>query len=134
MALPRFYEKPRPASCSLGLESVDNEQVTAIGPRAAENGGQRGQNSARAQSMVLFVAFAVALYRSWLLIRPFLWVLTWAVVMAVLFYPVHEQLRKWVSSPGWSAVLSTLLVIVTVLAPTAMVVRSVAGEVQTIAR
>ena len=108
--------------------------MTALGPRAAENGGQRGRDAARAQSMVIFVAFAVALYLSWLLIRPFLWVLTWAVVMTVLFYPVHEQLRKWVSSPGWSAVLSTLLVIVTVLAPTAMVVRSVAGEVQAITR
>jgi predicted PurR-regulated permease PerM len=84
--------------------------------------------------MVIFVALAVSVYLSWLLIRPFLWVLTWAVVMTVLFYPVQEQLRKWISSPGWSAVLSTLLVIVTVLVPTAMVARSVAGEAQTIAK
>ena len=84
--------------------------------------------------MAIFVAFAASVYVSWLLIRPFLWVLMWAVVMTVLFYPVQEQLRKWISSPGWSAVLSTLLVIVTVLAPTAMVARSVAGEAQAIAK
>ena len=106
-----------------------DEDVATIGPRPAENGQPR-RESARAQSMAIFVAFAIAVYLSFLLIRPFLWVLTWAVVMTVLFYPVHEQIRKYIASPGWSAVLSTLLVIVTVLAPTAMVVSAVGGEVR----
>ncbi len=84
--------------------------------------------------MAVFVAFAVSVYLSFLLIRPFLWVLTWAVVMTVLFYPVHEQLRKWIASSGWSAAVSTLLVIVTILVPTALVARSVVGEAQSIAQ
>jgi predicted PurR-regulated permease PerM len=83
--------------------------------------------------MAIFVAFAVSVYLSWLLIRPFLWVLTWAGVMTVLFYPIHERLLRWLTSPGWSAALSTLLVIVTILVPTAMVARSVVGEAQAVA-
>jgi predicted PurR-regulated permease PerM len=83
--------------------------------------------------MAIFIAFAVSVYLSWLLIRPFLWVITWAVVMCVLFYPIHQQLQRRLTSPGWSAALSTLLVIVTILVPTALVVRSVVGEAQYVA-
>lgn len=100
-----------------------------IGPRNAQS-----RDSARAQSMAIFIACAVSVYLSWLLIRPFLWVLAWAVVTSVLFYPVHERLNRRLTSPGWCAALSTLLVIITILAPTALVARSVVGEAQVIAQ
>lgn len=111
---------------------MDNDQITPLGARATEN-GQWSRDNARAQSAAIFVAFAVSVYLSWLLIRPFLWVLTWAVVMTVLFYPVDQQLRKWITSNGWSAALSTILVIVTVLVPTAVVARAVVDEARTVA-
>lgn len=100
--------------------------------RGAESG--RTRDGARAQSTAIFVAFAVSVYLSWLLIRPFLWALAWAGVMSVLFYPVHERLSRRLTSQSWSAALSTTLVILTILVPTAVVVRSVVGEAQAVAR
>src|SRR5262245_32904126 len=90
---------------------------------------QPSRDFARAQSMAIFVAVALFIYLSWLLIRPFLWVVMWAIVMCVLFYPVHEKIQKRLKSPAAAAALSTVLVVITILVPTALVARSVANEV-----
>jgi predicted PurR-regulated permease PerM len=58
-------------------------------------------------------------------------VLLWAVVLVIVFYPIHKRIERRLGSPSWAAVLSTLLVIVTILVPltllTLAVVRELAG-------
>ena len=65
------------------------------------------------RSLGLLVIFAIAAYLCWLMLRPFMGVLMWAVVLVVVFYPAHRRLEAWTGSPGPAAALSTLLVVFT---------------------
>ena len=82
------------------------------------------------RSLGLLVIFAIAAYLCWLMLRPFVGVLMWAVVLVVVFYPAHRRLEAWTGSPGSAAALSTLLVIVTILLPVIGVTFAVAHELR----
>ena len=80
------------------------------------------------RSLGLLVIFAIAFYLCWLMLRPFVGVLMWAVVLVVVFYPAHRRLVAWTGNPGTAAALSTLLVILTILLPVVGVTFAVARE------
>src|SRR6187402_2568655 len=81
--------------------------------------------------ITLSVVLALALYLCWLMLLPFVNVVLWAAVLAVVFYPMHRRIHSRVGSPAGAAALSTLLVIVLILLPatfiTIAVVRELAG-------
>ena len=76
----------------------------------------------------LLAATAVALYLCWSMLQPFIEVVLWAVVLVIVFFPVHRRIRARVGSPGWSAVLSCLLVIVVILVPLTLLTFAVVNE------
>jgi predicted PurR-regulated permease PerM len=80
------------------------------------------------RSLGLLVIFAIAAYLCWLMVRPFVGVLMWAIVLVVVFYPAHRRLEAWTGNPGSAAALSTLLVILTILLPVVGVTFAVARE------
>lgn len=82
----------------------------------------------------LLVAAVIALYLCWLMLEPFVEVLLWAVVLVIVFMPVHRRVRARVGSPGWSAMLSCLLVVVVILVPLTLVALAVTREVTHIAQ
>jgi predicted PurR-regulated permease PerM len=82
----------------------------------------------------LLVAAVIALYLCWLMLEPFVEVLLWAVVLVIVFMPIHRRVRARVGSPGWSAMLSCLLVVVVILVPLTLVALAVAREVTHIAQ
>jgi predicted PurR-regulated permease PerM len=86
--------------------------------------------------VTLGIAVAIALYLCWLLVRPFLNVILWAAVLAVVFFPMHRRIRTRVGSPSGAAIVSTLLVVVLILLPvsfiTVAVVRELAGAADNI--
>ena len=88
----------------------------------------------RARWLALLAVTLIALYLCWLMLQPFIEVLLWAAVLAIVFYPVHRRIAARTGSPSWSAVLSSLLVIVTILVPLSLVtftvVKQVAGFAQ----
>lgn len=90
----------------------------------------RSRTSPRAQTYAILAALAVALYASWLVILPFLGVIAWAVVMTVLFYPVHWRIEERLGRRGLAALCSTLLVIFTLLLPTAAVLTATVAELR----
>ena len=59
----------------------------------------------------VLAATAIALYLCWLMLRPFLGVLAWAIVLVIVFYPVHKQLGNRIKRRGLRAFLSCLLVV-----------------------
>src|SRR5687767_14827480 len=65
------------------------------------------------------------------MVQPFVNVILWASVLAVVFYPLHRRIRERVGSPSGAAIVSTLLVVVLILLPatfiTIAVVRELAG-------
>src|SRR5512132_4048618 len=88
---------------------------------------------AKSQSRVLrwiglLAATLVALYLCWLMLQPFIEVVLWAVVLVIVFFPVHKRIQARVGSPGWSAMLSCLLVIVVILVPLTLLTFAVVNE------
>ena len=77
----------------------------------------------------LLIVTAIALYLCWLMIKPFLGVLMWAAVLVIVFYPIHRRLVQRTNRPALSALLSCALVILTILAPVALVTVAVLNEV-----
>jgi predicted PurR-regulated permease PerM len=87
-----------------------------------------------AGTVTLLLVLAFALYVCWLMVQPFLNVILWAAVLAVVFYPLHRRIRSRVPSPSGAAAISTLAVIVLILAPvtfiTIAVVRELSGAAE----
>src|SRR5215208_8139455 len=82
----------------------------------------------------LLAATALALYLCWSMLQPFVEVVLWAIVLVIVFFPVHRRIRARVGSPGWSAVLSCLLVIVVILVPLTLLTFAVVSELSDFAQ
>lgn len=86
--------------------------------------------------VTIAVALAVALYLCWLMLQPFVNVVLWAAVLAIVFYPMHRRIQARLGSPSWAAICSTLLVILLILLPatfiTMAVVRELAGAAESL--
>jgi predicted PurR-regulated permease PerM len=65
----------------------------------------------------LLAATGVVLYLCWQILRPFLDIITWSVVLAITFHPVHQRLVRRIAHPSLSAFISTMLVVLTILVP-----------------
>jgi predicted PurR-regulated permease PerM len=68
------------------------------------------------------------------MLQPFVEVVLWAVVLVIVFFPVHRRIRARVGSPGWSAVLSCLLVIFVILVPLTLLTFAVVNELSNFAQ
>src|SRR5579863_2767347 len=67
----------------------------------------------------LLAASAVALYVCYIMARPFTKPLLFAAVLAIVFYPLHQRIRRKVRGPNAAALLSTVIVLLVVAIPTA---------------
>ena len=77
---------------------------------------------------LLLAVTVIALYLCWLMVKPFLGVLAWAAVLVIVFYPVHQRLVRKTKRPALSALISCVLVILTILVPVALVTVAVLRE------
>src|SRR5215212_328531 len=82
----------------------------------------------------LLAATAVALYLCWSMLQPFIEVVLWAIVLVIVFFPVHRRIKARVGSPSWSAVLSCLLVIVVILVPLTLLTFAIVNELANFAQ
>jgi predicted PurR-regulated permease PerM len=73
-------------------------------------------------------ATAIALYLCWLMIKPFLGVVAWAIVLVIVFYPVHTRLARRIRRPGLRALLSCLLVVLIIVIPLTVLTTLIAQE------
>jgi predicted PurR-regulated permease PerM len=96
--------------------------------------GLNESRSRLARWVALMAATVVALYLCWAMLQPFIEVLLWAVVLVIVFMPVHRRVRARVGSPGWSAMLSCLLVVVVILVPLTLVTLAIVREMTHIAQ
>ena len=94
------------------------------------------EHSHQVRLIAVLAVTAVALYLCWLMLRPFVAVLAWAVVLVIVFYPVHTHLSQRIKRRSLCALLSTFLVIVAVMLPlillTVAVTNELAGAVRTL--
>jgi predicted PurR-regulated permease PerM len=71
----------------------------------------------RASKIFLLALSLIVLYACYLIIKPFWEPLFFAVLIAIVLYPVHNRVRKLIRSGGWAALVSTLFVLLMVMAP-----------------
>ncbi len=67
--------------------------------------------------LALLVITAIAVYLCWLMVEPFFQTVVWAAVLAIVSYPIYQRLIRRGRSPGVAAVLTTVLVVLTVVVP-----------------
>lgn len=85
-------------------------------------------NNRQVRWWVLLFVTVVCLYLCWLIIQPFVGVLAWATVLVIVFYPIHQRLVKRTKRPALSALISCVLVVLTILVPVALVTVAVLNE------
>jgi predicted PurR-regulated permease PerM len=84
---------------------------------------------------VLFLAvLTLALGLCAALLFPFLRLLAWAVVLAVIAHPIHRQVVRWVRPPSVAAAITCLLVVGAVVAPSSLLVAHVVDQATWLAR
>jgi predicted PurR-regulated permease PerM len=83
----------------------------------------------RARWIAVMAATAIALYLCWLMLKPFIGVLEWAIVLVIVFYPIHKRLATRIRNPSLNALVSCLLVVVTLVLPLVILGMAVADEV-----
>jgi predicted PurR-regulated permease PerM len=113
-------------SCAASCELIWIKMMGEPGPNTVRmniNDGQTRELSGRSGDAVVQIAIrlgllATLIYWSFVLLRPFIPILVWSVVLAVALYPVFD----WLSSrlghrPRTAAILTTLIVLAVFLAP-----------------
>jgi predicted PurR-regulated permease PerM len=81
----------------------------------------------RIAAALSIAALAGLLYLLFLVVQPFLSPLGWAAVLAIVFYPMHEQLeRRW--GAGRSAAITTAAVTLLVVGPMLLVMAAFIRE------
>lgn len=80
----------------------------------------------RATIVFLLGLTAVALYLCYVLISPFLKPIVFSAILAVLFFPLHSQVRHHVRNRTASALLSTVVVILLIALSATFLGRSIA--------
>jgi predicted PurR-regulated permease PerM len=88
----------------------------------------------QARWLAILVVTAIALYLCWLMLRPFIEVLSWAAVLVTVFYPVHKRLAARIRRPGLSALASSLLVLIVFVVPFIFLIVTLANELTGAAR
>ena len=87
----------------------------------------------QAEQIAILAATALALWLCWSMLRPFVQVIAWAAILAILFFPAHRWIHRRVRHAAPASALSLLLVLITVIAPllfvTTTLVRELAGAV-----
>jgi predicted PurR-regulated permease PerM len=82
--------------------------------------------------MFLVGLAGVALYLCYLIAKPFLGPVLIAVMLAIVFHPLHARMQLFFRRPGVTAALSTTLVLLIITIPIVILGRSVSGELRTV--
>ena len=88
----------------------------------------------QAAVICLLVLAAVALYFCYLIAKPFLGPVVIAVMLAIVFYPVHARMEQSFQRPSLAAALSTISVLLLVVIPMVLLAVSVSGELRAVAQ
>jgi predicted PurR-regulated permease PerM len=94
----------------------------------------RVESRLSAQWAALLTALVIALYLCWQMVQPFVNVLLWALVLTIVFLPVHRRILARLRTPSLSAAVSTALVVVTIVLPVTLITIAVIAELREVAR
>ncbi len=77
------------------------------------------------------VFFGITLFLLFLLFRPFLSAIAWAIILSTLSYPLYAKLNKWLNTKTETlpAILMTLLILFILILPATFLATTLASEV-----
>jgi predicted PurR-regulated permease PerM len=81
----------------------------------------------RIEEAALLLVTCMALYLCWMITRPFLSAITWALALAVVGYPIHRWLERRVQ-PSLAALISVTAITIILLVPGFSLLRQVISE------
>jgi predicted PurR-regulated permease PerM len=76
----------------------------------------------------LIAVTSLSLYLCYVIFRPFVYPLVSAVVIAIVFFPVHAQMARLIRGPSLAALLSTILVTLIILIPAVFLIIAITHE------
>lgn len=88
-------------------------------------------NKRIATTIFLVVLALLTAWFSYLIARPYLKPILSAVVLTVVFYPVHAWLHKYIRNANVASIISTLLILLLIIIPTVLIGREIKQELTT---
>jgi predicted PurR-regulated permease PerM len=88
------------------------------------------QTRPQSQWILLIALTGLALYLCWTILQPFLPVLLWASVLVIVFHPAYQWWRTRLGGPSLAALVTTVLVVVTIIVPLVGVSSAVIAQLQ----
>jgi predicted PurR-regulated permease PerM len=86
----------------------------------------------RVTIIFLMALTAFALFLCYKLFQPFLNPLLSALVIGIVFFPVHSRLHALIRRPGLAALLSTILVTLIIILPAVMLLAAITKEISSL--
>lgn len=83
----------------------------------------------RATKILLAVLTGIALYLSWRVLQPFVIIILWSLVLALMFTPLYRKLLARTGRPNLSAAATLAVAVISVLVPVGLVSLAIAAEV-----
>jgi predicted PurR-regulated permease PerM len=84
----------------------------------------------RTAAFALLFAAGLCIFLSFLIVRPFLAPLTWAVALAVVAQPLYRYVSRWISSPGIAATVTLVVIVIALLLPMIVITDQLVRESQ----
>lgn len=76
----------------------------------------------------LVVLLGLLVYLVYLIFSPFLTPLAWAIVLTILFYPLHSRIRARIRRPNLAALLTAVLLTLIIIVPALLLAGAFATE------
>jgi len=91
---------------------------------------------AKKRTTLIFLSLltAISSYFCFVLAGPFLSSIAWAMVIAIMFFPVHTRIAREVRNPNAAALLSILFVILAFIVPAVFLGRAMVGDLSALYR
>jgi predicted PurR-regulated permease PerM len=87
-------------------------------------------NPGRFYLFTLIVITGILAYLSYLIIKPFLTPLAWAVVMTVVFYPVYIYISRFIRWKSFASAITLLITIILIIGPFSYLLINLAAELR----
>ncbi len=89
-------------------------------PRMSPTSSSAASTSDRLTTVLSYGALLLLIYLVFRIVEPFLEPLAWSGVLAIIFYPAHKRIMRWLQ-PNRAALVSTVGVTVLLIAPALVV-------------
>jgi len=86
-------------------------------------------NRLNARWLALLAFTLICLYLCWLIVRPFVDVILWSAMLAIVSYPLYLRYRRRKWGPALASLFTTLTIVLVVIVPLSLLIMMLVGQV-----